>query len=215
MKNLNLIMDENPSLSCRLCGNVHRAIPLAPGERALCTRCDAVLARRTRLGPDATLVFSITGLVLAVPASLLTFVRAGKLGAERLCTLFTGVGILWDGGMRLLALLVLLCGALVPFALLVTLGAVHAQSRFGWPTVDLRLLSRMARSLGHWAIPEVQVLAVLVALMKLGSVVDVAVGPGFWCYCAMALSLLIAQRTFEYDPGAAQIRAGEPAAAPP
>jgi paraquat-inducible protein A len=208
-------MDQNPSLTCRLCGNVHRAVRLGPGERALCARCDAVLARGSRLGPDATLVFSVTGLVLAVPASLLTFVRAGKLGAERLCTLFTGVGVLWDGGMRSLALLVLLCGALVPFALLATLAAVHAPARLGRPGAGPRRLLRVARGLGHWAIPEVQVLAVLVALMKLGSVVDVAVGPGFWCYCAMALSLLIAQRTFEFDPAAEHARAGGPAAAPP
>jgi paraquat-inducible protein A len=208
-------MDPTPNLTCRLCGNVHRSVRLEPGERALCARCGTVLARASRLGPDAALVFSVTGLVLAVPASLLTFVRAGKLGAERLCTLFTGAGILWDGGMRSLALLVVLCGALVPFALLATLAAVHAPARFGWPGADLRPLFRVAQGLGHWAIPEVQVLAVLVALMKLGSVVDVTVGPGFWCYCAMALSLLIAQRIFESDPSAAQTRAGEPAAAAP
>lgn len=202
-------MGQNPSLTCRLCGNVHRAVSLEPGERALCARCDAVLARGSRLGPDAALVFSVTGLVLAVPASLLTFVKAGKLGAERLCTLFTGVGTLWDEGMRSLALLVLLCGALVPFALLAALAAVHAPARLGWPRAGPEPLSRIAQGLGHWAIPEVQVLAVLVALMKLGSVVNVTVGPGFWCYCAMALSLLVAQRAFEFDP------AGAPAGAPP
>jgi hypothetical protein len=36
--------------------------------------------------------------------------------------------------------------------------------------------------------------------MKLGSVVDISIGPGFWCYCAMALSLLIAQHSFNFDP---------------
>jgi paraquat-inducible protein A len=52
--------------------------------------------------------------------------------------------------------------------------------------------------LGHWAIPEVQVLAVLVAFMKLRSVVDIKIGPGFWCYSAMALSLLMAQRSVNF-----------------
>jgi paraquat-inducible protein A len=162
-------------------------------------RCGAVLAHGVRLGPDAALVFSITGLIIALPAATLTFVSAGKLGAERLSLLFTGVGSLWDGGMKSLAVLVFLCGGLIPFTLLATLAAVHAPSRLGLSEANVQLLSRVAHVLGHWAIPEVQVLAVLVALMKLGSLVDVTIGPGFWCYCAMAVSLLIAQRSFEFD----------------
>ena len=161
-------------------------------------RCEAVLAQGTRLGPDTALVFSITGLVFALPAALLPFVSAGKLGDERISLLFTGVWNLWDGGMCPLAILVFLCGGLLPFALLATLAVLHASSRLSWQG-DFRPLFHVARVLQHWAIPEVQVLAVLVALMKLGSLVEVTIGPGFWCYCAMALSLLIAQHSFDFD----------------
>jgi paraquat-inducible protein A len=179
-------------------------------------RCDAVLAKGSRLGSEAALVFSISGLILAPPAALLTFVTAGKLGAQRLSLLFTGVGSLWDGGMRPLAVLVLVCGGLIPFALLATLAAVHAPSRLGWPKAGLQPLFRVAQVLEHWALPEVQVLAVLVALMKLGSVVDITIGPGFWCYCAMALSLLIAQHSFDFDSAALRASAGaSDAIAPP
>jgi len=162
-------------------------------------RCEAVLAQGTRLGPDTALVFSITGLIFSLPAALLPFISAGKLGDERISLLFTGVWSLWDGGMGPLAFLVLLCGGLLPFVLLATLAVLHASSRLGWQNDDLRFLFRMARVLQHWAIPEVQVLAILVALMKLGSLVEVTIGPGFWCYCAMALSLLIAQHSFDFD----------------
>lgn len=179
-------------------------------------RCDAVLARGARWGLDTALVFSITGLALAIPAALLPFVSAGKLGTERISLLFTGVRSLWDGGMRSLAILVILCGGILPLALLAALAVLHAPSRMGWQKVDFRLLRRAARVLEHWAIPEVQVLAVLVALMKLGSLVDTTVGAGFWCYCAMALSLLIAQHYSASDSTASLPYTGEPdAAAPP
>jgi paraquat-inducible protein A len=166
------------------------------------------LARGARLGPDAALVFSITGIALALPAALLPLVRAGKLGNVRISLLFTGVGSLWDGGMRSLAVLVFLCGWLLPLTLLGALALLHAFSRPGWPKADFRLLSRAVRILGRWAIPEVQVLAILVALMKLGSVVDVSIGPGFWWYCAMALSLLIAQHRSDFDSPAPLSGAG-------
>lgn len=193
-------MEPDSNYTCRLCGKEHKTVSLKPGEKAFCVRCDAVLVKGSRLGPDAALVFAITGLILAAPAALLPFVTAGKVGAVRLSVLFTGVEGLWGGGMRSLAVLVILCGGLLPVALLAILGAVHAPSRLGLSEASLGQLIRTARFLEHWAIPEVQVLAVLVALTKLGSVVDVTVGPGFWCYSAMALSLLLSQHSLTMDP---------------
>ncbi len=183
-------------LICSLCGHDHQPIHLAPGERALCVRCDTVLARGSRFGRDATLVFTLTGLVLAVPASFLPFITAGKFGQVRGGLLFTSVEGLWDHDMRLLAIWVLLCGTVVPMALLGILAGVLLPARIGWSQKSSAFLSRAAHALGYWAIPEVQVLAVLVALMKLGSLVTVTIGAGFWCYAGMSLSLLLAWRSF-------------------
>ena len=145
------------------------------------------------MGPDTALVFALTGLILALPAALLPLVSANFSGDERTSLLFTGVARLWDGGMRALAVLVFLCGGLLPVGLLATVAGLRLRTRFG------RFLRPVAGALEHLAIPEVQVLAVLVAIMKLGGVLDVTIGPGFWFYCAMALSLLIAGRGFEFD----------------
>jgi paraquat-inducible protein A len=168
-----------------------------------------------RAGSDTALAFSITGLAFAVPATLLPFVSAGLAGGERISLLFTGVGSLWEVGMQPLAVLVFMFGGLLPFALLCSLAILHAPSGLGWKRADWQLLERAVLVLAHWAIPEVQVLAVLVAMMKLGSVVDVTIGPGFWCYSAMTLSLLIAQRSSEFNPTAPPLAAGEAEAAAP
>jgi paraquat-inducible protein A len=209
-------MSGDGRFTCRLCGHEHRSIALAPGEQAHCVRCDSVIATGSRLGPQGVLVFAITGLIMAVPAAVLPFVSAGKLGNVRVCLLFTDFGALWDGGMRALAVLVLLCGGIIPVAFLSSLVALHAPRRVpGFPE-DPAELSRWAQALKHWAIPEVLVLAVLVALTKLGSVVDVTIGPGFWCYCAMTLSLIVAQQAFDLKSfdGGARPRSSQPEAAP-
>jgi paraquat-inducible protein A len=178
-------------------------VRLAPGETARCTRCDGVLAMGFR-GGDIPLVFCVTGLVLALPAFFLPFISAGKLGAERMSTLLTGVGALWDNGMRAIALLILLCGALLPVFLLATLAVLQAPPGVAAWFASRDILARTARMLELGAIPEVQVLAVLVALTKLGSQVNVTIGPAFWCYCAMSFCLLIAQRSFDYGGFAEQ-----------
>jgi len=187
-------------LTCPLCGQDHQPIPLAPGERALCLRCDTVLGRGSRFGGDGTLVFALTGLILAVPALFLPFITVGKFGQERGGVLLTGVEGLWDHHMPLLAIWVLLCGAVVPITLLGLLAAGLLRTRLGWSHGPSEVLSHAAHAMSYWAIPEVHVLAVLVALMKLGSLVNVTIGAGFWCYIGMSISLLVAWRRFMLRP---------------
>lgn len=172
---------------------------MARGERALCQRCGAVIARRSRLGPETALAFAVTGLILVLPAALLPFVTAGTLGHPRTFFLLTGVGGMWDHGMHVLAVLVCLCGGLVPLALLASL--VHLLTRGRRRPFPPSRIAAAAPTLARWAMPEVQVLAVLVAIVKLGSLIQIRIGPGFYCYVAMSVALLIAFRSFELDFG--------------
>lgn len=197
-------------LSCPLCGQVHQPVPLAPGERALCVRCGTVLARRSRWGTDAALAFALAGLLLAGPALMLPFVSAGKFGQFREGVLLTGVEGLWANGMPLLGTWVLLCGLVVPLTVLIVLVVELCRVRFGGAEPSDAVL-RAARAIGYWAMPEVQVLAVLVALTKLGSLVDVTIGAGFWCYIAMSLALLLAWRSYLLQPAENAVPAREAA----
>lgn len=198
-------------MKCHLCGQEHQPVPLKAGQKARCRRCNTLLAIGPRAGRDAPLCFALTGLILLVPAVLLPFVGASELGDRRVSNLLTGVGALADGDMGALAFLVLLCGTVLPAVLLILLVILYAPAGLGRHWVGGPTLTRFAKILGNWAYPEVQVLAVLVGVVKLGSLVRLELGPGFWSYCGMAVCLLLAQHGFEFIAPPAATDLPEPA----
>jgi paraquat-inducible protein A len=95
---------------------------------------------------------------------------------------------------------VFFCGTLAPFSLLILLIAVlWSDGRNNLRELNGRL-RRWAHFIEYWAMPEVQVLGVMVAFFKLGDVVEVSVGPGLWCYGAASLFTLLAWRRFNLQP---------------
>jgi len=181
-------------LRCPLCGQSHRALALKGGQRAICVRCGTVIAEQSRWGSNATLALTLAGLLLIIPSLMLPFVTLEKFGRERVTLVTTGFEGFWKHGFESLGVLVLLCGTLAPLALLLFLTAIlftEGKGEFhGWNG----RLRQWAHAIEYWAMPEVQVLGVMVAFFKLGDLVNLTVGPGLWCYGAASFFTLLAWR---------------------
>ena len=190
------------SLPCPLCAQLHTAQPLRRGQRAHCVRCGTTLVERGWVGSGAAMAFALSGLFLALPALLLPFVTLQQFGQVRSTQVTVGFMGLWSQGFLTLGGWVLVCGVLAPFVLLVILVASMATD--GWEVFQEwnRRLRRAATTVEYWAMPEVQVLGVMVAFIKLGDIVMVRVGPGLWCYAAASLCMLVAWRRFSLQPAA-------------
>lgn len=199
-------------IACPVCGRIHRSVPLRFGERALCVDCETALPHT---GPDGMrgLCYTLTALILAVPAVVFPIVSVNKFGAASSSYLWTGAQALWKDGMPLLAVWVALCGIVIPCGLLAALVLVslarlsfgrgmNAPLAGGPPAVQpasprasgVALWVRLAHAFQHWSMPEVHVLAVLIAFIKIGVLVNVEPGAGLWFYSAMAVALLLAWR---------------------
>ncbi len=183
-------------ITCPHCGRMHVEVPLRLGERALCVSCGSRLPR-ARANSDAALAFTVTALILAWPALNLPVVTVRKFGSEHASHLWSGVRALWNDGMPMLSVWVAFCGIIVPLALVTALLVSLPPGRPD--SMPARPWARLARALEHWSMPEVQVLAVLVAFVKIGALVHVTPGAGLWFYGAMTVSLLFAWRSLESE----------------
>jgi paraquat-inducible protein A len=190
------------SLQCPLCGQQHAARSLRRGQRALCVRCGATMMERGWTESRMAMAFALSGLFLALPALALPFVTLQQFGHVRTTHVTVGFTGLWAHGFSSLGAWVLLCGTLAPIGLLLLIVVILSTDGRAALQAWNRRLRRLAAVVEYWAMPEVQVLGVMVAFLKLGSVVTVTVGPGLWCYGAVALCLLVAWRRFSLHPDA-------------
>jgi paraquat-inducible protein A len=189
---------EDHHLICPLCGQLHQLPVLRIGQRALCVRCGAMLAKCARSGPGATVAFALTGLILAIPCVLLPLVTLETVGHRRASVLLGGVEGLWHYDFHLLAALVLFAGMVAPL-LLLGLVIILRMPRWTKARTWRALCERTAHAVQHWAMPEVQVLGVMVAFFKLGDLADVFIGPGLWFYTGASLATLLAWRSFSLE----------------
>ncbi|AOS43638.1 Inner membrane protein YebS [Lacunisphaera limnophila] len=158
----------------------------------------------------AALAWSLTGLILLLVSLQLPFVAAAKFGRTNEGRMFSGIASLWHQGHVLLAALVAFCGLVAPLLLLGSLTwlALRPGGAGGHP------LRRFARWLEPWSMPDVRLLAILVAFVKLSALVEAAPAAGLWCYGATAVCTLLALRALPSAPAETNDRpANVPAAA--
>lgn len=165
-----------------------------------------MLARRGIFGRGAALAYTLTGLCLIVPAFTLPFATISKFGGAHASLLFTGIVALWQHGMIWLAVWAATCGIIAPAFLLGIVAALQVQARWGKNSTTSGPLARAARTIEYWSMPEVHILAVLVAFIRLGTLVNVTAGPGLWCYAGMALAALLAWQSFDLSPSGSSDR---------
>lgn len=187
------------TLACPWCGQLHTRIPLKRGDAGKCVRCHSHLATGRTSNVSITLAWGLTGLILWVPANLLPIVSLSQFGVVDESLLATSVTGLWQHGMPWVAVLVALCGIIAPGLLLLALTALLLPLALNRAFAPSRFLIRWLRALELWSIPEVYLLGVLVAFIKLGDVVRAAPGTGLWCHAGMAIALFFAWRHLDID----------------
>jgi len=187
-------------VACDTCGLVQAVEPLAPGQAAECVRCASFLgARSSTVSLEITAALSLAALVLYVPAMTYPIMKMYLYGGYSESTVWDGIVLLAENNQWFVAVIVFLASMVIPLVKLAGLFALVVTARMGW---GRRLRSRtqlykFIDAIGPWAMLDVFLLAVLVALVKLSTWAMILPGPGLFAFTAVVVLTMLASASFD------------------
>lgn len=198
--------------ACKECDLLHRIVPLAPGGKALCTRCAAPLYRHVPGSIDRACALYLAALMLWAMANAFPFVSLRLGGRVEENVMLSGPLALAREGMPELGLLVFLTSILFP--LLTIAGSLYVllPLRLGRRLPGAAPAYRLVRLLNPWSLVGVFMLGLLVSLVKLLDLADVVPGAGLYAFAGLLLATAAASANLDHD--AVWPRIGPPPAGP-
>jgi paraquat-inducible protein A len=141
----------------------------------------------------------LTACVLYIPANVLPIMYTELFGQETPNTIIGGVISLWESGSYPVALVILFASVVVPVAKIVILAWLNfSVQREKTSSQKLRVrYYRITEAIGRWSMIDVFVVAVLVALIQMGSTLSIYPGQAALAFCAVVFVTMIAAMTFD------------------
>lgn len=198
--------------ACHACGLVQRVGRVPAKHRARCRRCGAAL--RVGSHPRAAAraaAFALGALLLYPLAMSLPIMTLTELGRAREATVWSGMVSLLAGGQVAVGLVVLFCSVVAPLCKLMAIFALSAGELL-LASRHRAMTYRLVEFLGRWGMLDVVLIAVLVAVVKLGDLAEVTPGPGLAVFAGVVVLSLLASACFDphglWDAGAGREGAG-------
>jgi paraquat-inducible protein A len=185
-------------LSCHVCGLVTQGAP--HGEEAACPRCAAPLHFRKPDSIARSWAFLSAAYILYIPANVLPIMQASSFLGSQDDTIMSGIIYLWHSGSWDLALVVFIASILVPLLKLIalTLLLITVQRRSVWQPLQRTKLYRVVELVGRWSMLDIYVVAMLAALVQIGSLASIKAGPAALAFGAVVVLTMFA--AMEFDP---------------
>jgi paraquat-inducible protein A len=186
-------------IACNICGLVQRVEELEPGTAAECYRCGSTISKRKVNSVGRTAAFSLAALIFYVPANIYPILRMELYGVHSENTVWDGVVTLFRDGQWPVATIVFLASILIPLFKLLGLLFLVVTTNFKstrWRQ-ERTWIYKIIDLVGPWAMLDVFLLSVLVALVKLKQFATVLPGPGLLAFTAVVVLTILASICFD------------------
>lgn len=186
---------EQGLVGCERCGQLQRL-----GEHRDCQRCGARLHPRRPDSLQRTWALLLAAAICCFPAHLYPIMITTSLGSSQPSTIIGGVLQFIAHGDWPIAAVIFVASVLIPFGKIMTLAWLCWSSRHQAPQdmhAQMRLY-RVTEWIGRWSMIDVFVVAIVVALVRLGNLLSIQPGPGGLAFAAVVVLTMLA--AFSFDP---------------
>lgn len=185
-------------LSCHVCGLLSKGAHT--GGTLHCPRCSAPLHFRKPNSIARSWAFLIAAYILYIPANVLPIMQASSILGAQDDTIMSGIIYLWHSGSWDLALIVFIASIMVPLMKLIaiTLLLISMQRRSVWQPMQRTKLYRIVELVGRWSMLDIYVVAILAALVQIGSLATINAGPAALAFGAVVVLTMLS--AMEIDP---------------
>lgn len=183
-------MDESldDMIACPKCDVLHRIPQVQSGARARCVRCGTVLMAPREGAMTQIVMLALTALILMVAAVFFPFLELSVQGLGRKSSVFDAVLAFSDGLMLPLSFAVAALIVVLPITRFVAIIYVFAPMALGWaPARGAKVAYKLAESIRPWAMAEIFIIGVAVALVKVAGLAQVTLGPAFWAFVGLVI----------------------------
>ena len=184
-------------VACHDCDALYPMPSLKEGEKALCVRCGSVLLLRKRDSLERSLALALTSLMLFLLANFYPLLGLNIQGRVEKSAVVSGVFELYHQGFWAMAALVLGVSILAPLLKILSLLYVLGPLRLGLRLPRMALVFRWVETLRPWAMAEVYMLGILVAVVKLADLASIEPGVSLYSFAAMIVAMAATDASLE------------------
>jgi paraquat-inducible protein A len=179
-------------VACPACDTLYRFSDIPQGGQARCKRCHHILVTPRRNAMTRIVMLAITGAILMVSAVSFPFLTIETHGLRQQASVLDTILAYSDGLMMPLSLAMAALIVVLPLMRLTAIVYAVAPMALGHhPVRGARQAFRLAETLKPWAMTEVFIVGVAVALVKVGGLATLTIGPSFWAFAALVLITVV------------------------
>ncbi len=175
-------------IACPVCDALHRVSEVPLGSRARCRRCGTTLMAPREGAMTRIVMLAAAALILMIAAVFFPFLELEASGLRHRSSVFDAVLAFSDGLMLPLSVATAALIVVLPLIRLSAIVYVLGPMALGWaPARHARPAFRLAEGLKPWAMAEIFIVGVAVALVKVAGLASVSLGPAFWAFVVLVI----------------------------
>lgn len=178
---------------CHACGKV------SPVAAKHCPRCGGGLHLRKPASVQKTIAYLIAATLLYVPANIMPIMIISEIGGTTSATIIRGLMDFWKAGSYPIAIIIFIASIFIPIIKIVALAWLCAAAT-GKVNPSPKVLGRIywiTELMGRWSMVDIFVVAVLVAIVQLGSFMTVLPAPGAVAFGGVVVLTMFAAMSFD------------------